>query len=317
MTTPAKSVRSVVIPARGEAASSSRAGRPRRRSDALPALGFLTPFLALLLVFQYVPLVYMARNSFFQYSLFNPGDASFVGVQNYIDVFTDPDIVQSLIVTLIFIVGLVVLVIPISFLLAVYLNGRLPARALVRVMVFLPVVTSAVVVATLWTFLLNETGLINALLHTVGIPTQGFLTDKSQALPALIVMSVWQQVGLATVLFIGGLQGIPPELLEAAQVDGATGWQRMTRVTLPLVSRSTMFIVVMMTVFGLQAFAPAYVMTGGAPNGTTNLVIYQIYKMAFQLQQPGPASALSIVVLAFAVIVSLVQMRLLRSRWNY
>ncbi len=296
---------------------------PRRRNrnhvkrDVLPALAFLTPFLLLLLIFQYVPLVVMARNSLFSYSLFNPGDATFVGGQNFIQVFTDPETLQSLLVTLLFIIGVVVLVVPVSFALAVYLNGKLPARALVRTMIFLPVVTSSVVVATLWTFLLNQTGLVNSALHAVGIPPAGFLTDKNQALIAIIVMSVWQQVGLATVLFLGGLQGIPPELTEAASMDGAGPLRRTVDITVPLLSRTTLFIVVVMTVFALQAFAPAYIMTGGAPQGTTNLIIYQIYKTAFMLQQPGYASAMSLIVLAFAVIISLIQMRLLRTRWNY
>jgi multiple sugar transport system permease protein len=291
--------------------------RSRFRREALPALAFLTPFLALLLVFQYVPLVVMARNSLYSYTLFNPADRTFVGGQNFIQVFTDPATLQSLLVTFIFIVGVVVLVVPISFLLAVYLNGKLPARAIVRTMIFLPVVTSSVVVATLWTFLLNQTGLINSALGAIGIPPLGFLTDKNQALVAIIVMSVWQQVGLATVLFLGGLQAIPAELNEAANMDGAGAWRRLRSLTVPLLSRTTLFVVVMMTVFALQAFAPAYIMTGGAPEGTTNLIIYQIYKTAFMLQQPGYASAMAIVVLVFAVLISLIQMRLLRTRWNY
>ncbi|CAO1652286.1 sugar ABC transporter permease [Salinibacterium sp. NYA9b] len=296
---------------------------PRRRSKsamgkgALPALAFLTPFLLLLLVFQYIPLAVMARSSVLDYSLFNPDNATFVGADNFIRIFTDAETIQSLLITFAFILGVLVLVVPASFALAVFLNGKLPARALVRTMIFLPVVTSSVVVATLWTFLLNETGLINSVLATVGIPSAGFLTDTTQALPAIIVMTVWQQVGLATVLFLGGLQAVPAELSEAAHMDGAGPLRRTLSITLPLLSRTTLFIVVVMTVFALQAFAPAYIMTGGAPQGTTNLIIYHIYKTAFILQQPGYASAMALVVLAFAIIISLIQMRLLRTRWNY
>jgi len=270
-----------------------------------------------LLIFQYLPLVVMAKNSLYDYSLFNPDLATFVGADNYLKVFTDPSTLQSMYVTLLFMVGMLVLVVPLAFLLAVYLNGKLAARALVRTMIFLPVVTSSLVVATLWTFLLNREGLFNSVLGAIGVAPAGFLTDKNQALVALVVMSVWQQVGLAAVLFLGGLQGIPAELIEAATMDGAGPLRRLRHLTIPLLSRTTLFVVVVMTVFALQAFAPAYIMTGGAPEGTTNLIIYNIYKTAFTLQQPGLASAMSMVVLVFAIAISLVQMRLLRTRWNY
>lgn len=291
--------------------------RAAHRRTLLAASGFLAPFMALLLVFQYLPLVVMARDSLYDYTLYNPSIAEFVGAENYVKVFTDPATLQSMGVTILFILGLLLLVIPSAFLIAIYLNGQLPARALLRTMVFLPVVTSAVVVATMWTFMLNQSGLINSLLAAVGLGPFEFLTQKGLALPAIIIMSVWQQVGLAAVLFLGGLQGIPDEIHEAASVDGAGPLRRLRNVTIPLVSRTTLLVVVVMTVFALQAFAPAYIMTGGGPDGSTNLLIYHIYRSAFFFQQPGFASALSLVLLAFALIVSLVQMRLLRTRWNY
>lgn len=300
-----------------------RGSSPRRKAlspakrNILPALGFLTPFLALLLTFQYLPLFVMARNSVYEYSLLNPDAATFVGAKNFIRVFQDPAALQSMVVTLLFMVGVVVLIVPIAFLLAVYLNGKLPARALIRTMIFLPVVTSSVVVATLWTFMLNRSGLLNSLLASWGIPDLSFLTDKKLALISIIVMSVWHQVGLAAVLFLGGLQSIPEEIKEAASVDGAGALRRLWSITVPLVSRTTLLVVVVMTVYALQGFAPALIMTGGGPEGSTNLIMYHIYRSAFFLQQPGYASALSLVVLAFALIISLVQMRLLRTRWNY
>ena len=277
----------------------------------------LGPFLIILLIFQYWPLAILARDSTYRYSLLNPDQRTFVGVDNFVDVFTNPASTQSLIVTLIFMAGVVVLVVPIALVLAVYLNGKLPARPLVRVLVFLPVVTSTVVVSTMWSFMLGDKGLINSVTNLVGLPPVSFLADVHFALPAIIVMTVWQEVGLAMVLFLGGLQSIPPDLYEAAEVDGAGPLRRLWSITIPLLSRSTLVTVVVVTVFALQAFAPAYLMTSGAPQGTTNLVIYQIYKTAFEFQNPGYASALSIVVLVFAIVVSLIQMRLLRSRWNY
>ncbi|KQQ08236.1 carbohydrate ABC transporter permease [Rathayibacter sp. Leaf296] len=289
---------------------------PSRR-NLLAASAFLAPFLILLIVFQYVPLGIMLRDSFFSYTLISPGVKEFVGLDNFVSVFTDPSTLQSLGVTLLFALGVGVLTVPLAFLLGLYLNTRLPARPLIRTMIFLPVVTSSVVVATLWTFLLNQNGLVNSALHVVGIESQPFLTSGQQALPALIVMTVWQQVGLAAVLYLGGLQSLPGEVMEAAGIDGATGFQRLLYITVPLMSRTTVLVVVVVTVFALQSFAPAYIMTQGAPEGTTNTLVYQIYKMAFNLQQPGFASAVSLILLLIAITIALVQNRLLKTRWDY
>jgi ABC-type sugar transport system permease subunit len=248
----------------------------------------------------------------------NPDKRSFVGFDNYLAVFGDPDRRQSFLVTFGFAVGVVCGVIPVSFLVAVYLNGQLPARAIVRTVVFLPVVTSAVVIATMWTFLFDPgNGLVNSALSLFGVPRLQFLTSKYQALPSIVFMMLWQQTGFATVLFLSGLQSIPGELEDAARVDGCSAWQRLLHVVIPLVSRTTVFVVVIMTVFSLQAFAPALIMTGGGPEGTTNFIAFDIYQLAFSFQQPGLASAVSVLFMLLVMGVSLVQMRLLRAGWTY
>lgn len=293
------------------------ASRKRSRRELLAAAAFLAPFLILLAIFQYGPVGLMIRDSFFSYRLANPDDKTFVGVDNFVRLFTDPLTMQSMGVTLVFAIGMVVLILPLGFLLASYLNQKLPARGLLRTTVFLPVVTSSVVVATLWTFLLANEGLVNGFLAGFGLGPVQFLTDKSLALPSIIVMSVWQQLGLATILFLGGLQSIPADVIEASLLDGASSFKRTIFVTIPLLARTTVMVVVIMTVFALQSFTPAYVMTGGAPEGTTNLFVYQIYKTAFTLQDPGYASAMSLLLLVGAITISLIQMRLLRTRWDY
>ena len=281
-------------------------------------VAFVGPFLFLLLLFQYVPVARMLWDSLWDFALLNPDKRIFVGLGNYLDLFDDPDRRQAFFVTFGFAAGVVLTVIPVSFLVAVYLNGTLPARAIVRAVVFLPVVTSAVVIATMWTFLLDpNNGLINGALVMFGLPKMAFLTSKVQALPSVIGMMLWQQTGFATVLFLSGLQGIPRDLEDAARVDGCSALQRLRHVVIPLLSRTTVFVVVIMTVFSLQAFAPALIMTSGGPEGTTNFVAFDIYQLAFSLQQPGLASAVSAVFMAVVMGISLVQMRLLRTRWTY
>ena len=280
--------------------------------------GFVGPFLFLLLMFQYVPVVRMVWDSLWDFALLNPGKRVFVGLGNYWDLFEDPDRRQAFVVTFGFALGVVCLVIPISFFIAIYLNGRLPARAVVRAVVFLPVVTSSVVIATMWVFLLDPTnGLINGAVGMLGFRKLAFLTSKAQALPSIIGMMVWQQTGFATVLFLSGLQGIPRDLEDAARVDGCNWWQRVRHVVMPLLGRTTVFVVVIMTVFSLQAFAPALIMTGGGPEGTTNFIAFDIYQLAFALQQPGLASAVSTMFMLVVMGISLLQMRLLRTRWSY
>lgn len=290
----------------------------RQKRDWLFAAGFLAPFMILLLVFQYVPLLVMARNSVYDYSLLNPAAAKFVGLRNFTDMVEYDDAAVSFGVTFLFALGVVVFVIPIAFSLALFLNSKLPARGLVRTMIMLPVVTSSVVVSTMWAFLLDPSnGLINGVLNIIGVANQPFLTSTSQALPALIAMTLWQQVGFGAILFLAGLQGLPAELTEAARIDGATRRQVLWNVTIPLLSRTTLFVVVIMTVFSLQAFAPAFLMTQGGPQESTNLIVYHIYNTAFIMQQAGYASALSVALLLVVLAISMVQMALLRSRWNY
>ncbi|WP_082978939.1 carbohydrate ABC transporter permease [Arthrobacter sp. B6] len=292
-------------------------GRKRSRRELLVAAGFLAPFLIILAVFQYVPVVLLIKNSLLSYTLINPDLQTFVGLENFARIFSDPGALQTIGVTLIFAVGMVVLIIPLGFLLATYLNQPLPGRGILRTAVFLPVITSSVVVATLWNFLLANEGLVNAVLNSLGFGTASFLTDQALALPSIIIMSVWQQVGMAAILYLGGLQSIPGDVMEASVLDGAGGLKRTFLIVIPLLSRTTVMVVVIMTVFALQSFTPAYVMTKGAPGGTTNLLVYEIYKQAFTLQDPGFASALSVLLLVGAITISLVQMRLLRTRWDY
>jgi multiple sugar transport system permease protein/fructooligosaccharide transport system permease protein len=279
---------------------------------------FIAPFLAMLAVFQYWPVIRMIRDSFYDFQLLDATRRSFIGLGNYAELFGDPDRLQAFEVTFGYAAGVVCTVVPVSFLLAAYLNSALPARAIVRTIVFLPVVTSAVVIATMWTFLLEpDNGLINSVLSAVGLPRLDFLTSPTQALPSLVIMMLWQQTGFATVLFLSGLQAIPQELEDAAAVDGASAVQRLWHVILPLLARTTLFVVVMMTVFSLQAFAPPLIMTGGGPEGTTNFIAFDVYTLAFSMQRPGLASAESVVFMLIVLAISLAQMRLLRAKWAY
>jgi len=269
----------------------------------------------LLITFQEWPLATMLLDSFREFTFLNPDVSSWVGFKNYETLLQDPSVIASLRATALFAVGTVVLVIPLGLALAVFVNQKFRGARLLRTLAFTPVVTSIVVIATLWTFLLDPGhGLANTVLGAVGVGPQPFVTSAAQALPSLIVMTVWAQVGFVMILFLGGLQGIPGELLEAAVIDGASRWQAFRYVTLPLLRRTTLFVGVIMTVFSFQAFAPAYVMTGGGPESSTLLFVFYIYQTAFTFLRPGYAEALSVLLMAVILLVSAVQFGLARSR---
>lgn len=274
---------------------------------------FLLPFCAVLLFFQYFAIALMVRNSLFSFTFLT--SSHFVGLANYREFLHDPLAIQSIEVTTIFAAASVITQVPLGLGIAILLNrpGRL--ATILRAIVFSPVVSSVVVVATMWTFIYAPTGgLANGILHAFGISPLKFLTSGNQALASVVVMTLWEEVGFSMLLFLAGLQSIPREFEEAAAVDGAGAFRRFWHVVLPLLKRTTLLVVVTSTVFSFQAFAQAYVMTNGGPDGSTNFMVYNVYTEAFTFGQPGYASALSVILLAIVMVVSLVQLRLLRSR---
>lgn len=298
-------------------------GGHRRRGvgpahSARVGLSFVAPFLLFLILFQYVPVGMLVRNSFFDYTLLNPDEQTFVGFGQYARIVGDPSVAGTFGVTLLFAFGVVALVVPLGFLVAIFLNGRFPGRAAVRTIVFLPVVTSVAVTSTMWLFMLTKNGgLVNSAIATLGLPPVAFLTSVPWALISIIVMTAWQQIGFAAVLFLTGLQAVPDDVIEAARVDGASPGRLVLAIILPLMSRTTLFVVITMTVFSLQAFAPAFLMTSGGPENSTSLVVYAIYNAAFKLQDPGFASALAVAVMLIALGLSGIQSLFLRARWSY
>lgn len=290
-------------------------GRRRRTGHVRVAVVFLLPFMVLLAFFQYFAIGLMIRNSFYNFSLLNSGYSQFAGLGNYRQLLHDSVARQSIEVSLLFALGVVATQVPFGLALAVMLNSRRRGVQLLRSVVFLPVVTSVVVVTTMWTFIYAPSdGLANSVLNAVGLPSLLWSTSSHEALASMILMTLWEEVGFSMMLFLAGLQSIPTEYEEAAAVDGASAWQRFWRVTLPLLNRTTVLVVVVSTIFAIQAFAQTYIMTQGGPDYSTNFLVYNIYTEAFNLGDPGYASALSVVLLVIVLIITGIQMRVLRGR---
>lgn len=269
---------------------------------------FLAPSAVPLILFTAIPMVSSVWVSLHEWNLISP--MSWVGLGNYSDLMTDPQTADIFLHTLLYCAGYLPLVFVGGLLLALALNQRMPARAFFRAAYFLPVVTSWVVVALVWKWLLNPTnGLVNAILGAVGLPQPGWWTDPDWAMPAIILSSAWKDLGFVMVILLAGLQAIPQDLLEAAHVDGASPRQRFWRITLPLLSPSTFFVVVISLINGFQVFDQVYVMTAGGPQGASQVVVGQVYDLTFRYGRAGEASALSWMLFAVILVITAVQIR--------
>ena len=284
----------------------------RKFQQSLIAFLFVLPALINFSVFRYYPIIWSARASFWEYSLLGGFKAN-IGWDNYTRMINDPFFWQSLLVTLKFYLLYVPPVVILAMALALFSNQKKPGMGAIRAVIFIPVVTSFVVVSILWGMLLNkDVGLINSVLSTLGFGRISFLLDKENALPTIAVISIWKNVGYSVIILVAGLKGVPGELYDAAIVDGANAWNRFMHVTLPMIRRQLMFVTVWASLGAFQVFIPVYSLTSGGPSRATNVIVYYIYSKAFKFGEMGYASALSMALLVILLVISVVQMRLLR-----
>jgi len=282
------------------------------------AVLFLLPTFVGLLIFHWWPLVVALQNSTLRFSPLNPNAAVFVGMDNYVGLFSNERFVRAAVNTLIYIGGKLILQIPLGLALAMLLNRSLPGTRIVRGGVFAALVASEAVVALIWNILYTpDNGLFNVLLSQVGIPSQPFLTSIVQALPAILVMVVWKDIGFTTLILLAGLQTIPHEYQEAAAIDGAGPWRRLIHITLPLLKRMLLLATFMATISGSRIFIPIALMTDGGPQDATVNAVYYMYEQAFKFQRMGEASATAVLIILLLIAITLVQARLLRTDHEY
>jgi multiple sugar transport system permease protein len=245
----------------------------------------------------------------------SPFGVNFVGLDNYADVFADPKFRKAATNTAVFVFFGVPLTMSLGLLAALGLNqGFVKFRRIFRVAYFLPFVTSIVAIALVWRLLLGaDTGLVNGLLDIVGVDGPGWLSDTKFSLPSLIVMASWRNLGFSMIVFLAGLQAIPTELYEAAQVDGAKRWQTFRYVTLPLLRPTILFISVMTTIGYLQFFEEPFVMTEGGPLDSTLSVAFHAYNQ-FSFGNYGYTAAVSYVLFLAIAVFAFIQFRVLRAK---
>jgi multiple sugar transport system permease protein len=269
----------------------------------------VTPSAVLLIVFFFIPVGLAFLLAFTNARLISPS-ISFVGLENFTRLFQDPLFWKSLRNTLYFAVVVVPLQSAFALLLALLVNQRIRGTNFFRTLYFVPVVTSIVVVSILWKFMYQPDGLVNNMLQSLSfnvIQGTDWLNNPTAAMPAIIFMSIWQAVGFHMVIWLSGLQTIPPELYEAADLDGASRWAKFRYVTWPGLRNTRTFILVTITIAALSLFAQINIMTQGGPLDATTTVVFQAVRVGYQQQQTAYASAISLVFFVLVLTVSLVQ----------
>jgi multiple sugar transport system permease protein len=284
-----------------------------RTRESVAAYAFLSPNLALLGLFVFVPLVGTVVLSLQKTDGF--GSGTFVGLDNYLRLVGDPLFWRSAVNTVLF----TVLVTPISMglglLAAVLLNSVLPARPALRSAVIVPMAISGVATALMGLLIFDEnSGLINLLFRSVGLPGVSWQSGGAAAFASVVLVTLWWRVGFNMLIYLAGLQGVSPDVYEAGRLDGASTWQLFRHLTVPLVGPSSFFLLIMNVIYSFQVFDLVFVMTGGGPENATSVLVTYAYDNGFVTRDQGYAAALGLVLLLIMLAFTAVQWRISRTR---
>jgi multiple sugar transport system permease protein len=311
MATPQSAVLSAegnVLPGRGAVR-----GRARTKTgDGLAALAFLAPYLAFFVLFLAYPFFYGVWISLHDWELVGKV-RNFIGLANYRDMFEDPLFLISIRNTFIFTLMTVPAMVAVSLGLALALNRDTRFHGTLRVIFFTSSVFSVTVATLIWIMVLSpDRGLIAHLFRSLGAQPIPFLGSPNWAMPALTVTTVWWSVGFPMILFLAGLQQIPQDIYDAARIDNASPWRRLTRITLPSLKRTIVLVVVLQIIAQLQMFGQALIMTGGGPADRTRPMVQTIYETGFTEWQLGYASAMSLFLFGVMFLASMLQLYISR-----
>ncbi|MCL6632571.1 MAG: sugar ABC transporter permease [Alicyclobacillus herbarius] len=286
----------------------------KRRSAARVAFWFLLPNLIGFICFTLLPIVMALGLSLFKWSLTSPPE--FVGLSNYVTLFVhDVLFGQVLFHTVYYVAVYVTLNLVVSLSFAVWLNRKIKGIQVFRAVLFLPVLVPPVAISMVWQWLYNpDYGLIDSVLKSLGLSGPNWLGNEHWAMPALVLMSVWEQFGYNMLIFLAGLQSVSRDLLEAAAIDGAGRWRRFWRIQLPMISPSVFFGMVMTLITSFQTFDQVFVLTNGGPGDATDVLGLYIYNNAFNYFKIGYGSTIAVVMFLIIMIVTMIQLRL-QKRW--
>src|SRR6478735_3648249 len=291
-----------------------RGNRKQARRNTLIGWTFILPNFLGFLAFTLIPVLAAFALSFMEWTSFSA--PKWVGLANFQRMLASDSFWIALRNTVVYAIGHVPLTMALALLLAMLLNRKLKGIGFFRVAIFFPYITSLVAVAVVWNMLFSpDNGPINQFLHTIGIANApGWTSSSDWALPAVIITSVWRDMGYYMVLYLAGLQAIPTELYEAAEVDGASAWQRFWNVTIPSLRPTTFFVVVMLTVSSFKVFDLIVVMTNGGPGRSTTVLSQLIYQEGIGEGKFGYSSAISLVLFLIVLTVTVLQFKIQQRR---
>ncbi len=264
--------------------------------------------IAVIAIFRFFPMLQAFYVSLTSYDLLSP--PVFIGLNNFVDLVQDPSFINSAQVSVTYVVFSVVPVWVLSLSLALLFNRSIRGKNLFRAAVFMPVVMPAVVNAVVWMFMYQQDGVVNTIIGWFGVDPVPWLRSSAWALWAVIIIGIWRATPYYMVIFLAGLQAIPEEYYEAAQIDGANGWAQFRHITLPLLQPTTMLVVVMSVIVALKVFAVPLIMTGGGPADATRVLPLFIYQTAFEFFKMGRAAAMSVFLFIAMMIFTVFQIRL-------
>lgn len=274
----------------------------------LPALVFFTAFIA-------YPVLYALRISLSDFAGF--GEARFVGVENYSHLADDPFFWTALRNTIVILVVAVVVVIPLSFGLALLLDRRLPAVGALRALVFAPAIIAPILVGLIWVFILDPSiGLVNRLLSLLGLPSVEWIGGDTLSPYSIAMVFIWSTVGFTMTIFYAGLQQLPHEVIEASQIDGASFWQRQRHVVIPMMRETFGIVLVLVITNVFKIFELVYQLTGGGPVHRSETLVSYMYFVTFTNQKYGPGMAIAVIIFVLGAAISIVNLVLNRSRSN-
>ena len=286
-----------------------------RNSKFTPYL-FLLPGCIILGTFVFFPMIQAIWLSFTEYNIIQ--DAEFVGTENYTELFQDGLFWQVLTNTIIYVVGVVPLLVILPIFVAVLVNQEIKGAVFFRSAFFLPVVTSMVVAGLAWDLLYREYGVLNYILQFIGVIDEPvhWLTSTTTALFAVMVVTIWKGIGYYMVIYLAGLQSIPDDLYEAAKIDGASWWQQVTKITIPMLMPFIAVVSMMSIIAAMKVFEEIYIMTGGGPLHSSETLVFFIYTEAFSNLNMGYASAAGVILFIITLILTLINLKFTGKRGN-
>lgn len=276
-----------------------------KTSNILTALIFISPALIGILVFIIIPVLFSFSLSFTEWDLLN--EIKYVGLSNYKTILTDNSFLEVLLNTFVYTISVSILGVIIPLCLACILNEKIRGAKFFKAAMFIPYITPMIVIALVWQWIFDPNiGLANQILHT----HLNWLYDVKLAMPVLILVSVWKLIGYNVIIFLSGLATVNQDLLEASKIDGANSFQTFKNITIPLLSSTIFFVVIITSISSFQAFDLIYMMTQGGPDNSTMVLVYSIYKYAFQYFEVGKASAVAYILFAIIFVLVLAQWKL-------